>query len=223
MISDYFNYDVDSLNHVIPDLELDSFTEQEWGLHKCNNPLFEVVDGVFTVDEISKIIFAGKQSSWNLGEVGSELGGTHVDPNIRKSKVSWLRMNQFNYWIYERLTEVINEVNSSSWEYDLNFLKTIQFSEYDSEYEGKYVNHVDSKYGNNMSTIDRKLSFSVQLSDTEDYFGGDLQLNNCSTVKAPRTKGSITIFPSHVLHEVTPVTEGVRYSLVGWVIGEKLK
>jgi len=27
------------------------------------------------------------------------------------------------------------------------------------------------------------------------------------------------VFPSHVLHRVTPVTRGVRRSLVGWIGG----
>lgn len=32
-------------------------------------------------------------------------------------------------------------------------------------------------------------------------------------------QGSIVIFPSFVTHKVSPVTEGIRYSLVGWVHG----
>ena len=31
------------------------------------------------------------------------------------------------------------------------------------------------------------------------------------------------MFPSTMLHEVTPVTRGVRRSLVGWVLGPRLK
>jgi predicted 2-oxoglutarate/Fe(II)-dependent dioxygenase YbiX len=33
----------------------------------------------------------------------------------------------------------------------------------------------------------------------------------------------MTLFPSFTVHEVKPVTKGIRYSLVGWVVGEKLK
>ena len=30
---------------------------------------------------------------------------------------------------------------------------------------------------------------------------------------------SVIVFPSHVYHQVTPVTKGTRYSLVGWNLG----
>ena len=39
---------------------------------------------------------------------------------------------------------------------------------------------------------------------------------------AKKDKGTITFFPSHVLHEVTPVTKGTRYSLVSWVQGPNI-
>ena len=35
-----------------------------------------------------------------------------------------------------------------------------------------------------------------------------------------RTQGSAVVFPSYQLHRVSPVTEGRRVSLVGWVMGE---
>jgi PKHD-type hydroxylase len=36
---------------------------------------------------------------------------------------------------------------------------------------------------------------------------------------APREKGTVIMFPSYLLHRVTPVTKGVRKSLVLWVGG----
>ena len=35
--------------------------------------------------------------------------------------------------------------------------------------------------------------------------------------------GAMSIFPSNTLHEVKPVTSGVRYCLVGWCNGPRLK
>ena len=84
------------------------------------------------------------------------------------------------------------------------------------------IDNTDANLGNNVNTTQRKLSFSVQLSHPNDYRGGDLLLNN-GAESISKNKGSMTLFPSHTLHEVTPVTKGVRYSLVGWVIGDKLK
>ncbi|MGB0178111.1 MAG: 2OG-Fe(II) oxygenase, partial [Owenweeksia sp.] len=66
----------------------------------------------------------------------------------------------------------------------------------------------------------RKLSMTVQLSDPADYEGGDLEfMINQKVVTAPRTRGTVIVFPSFILHRVTPVTKGVRHSVVGWVSG----
>jgi PKHD-type hydroxylase len=65
---------------------------------------------------------------------------------------------------------------------------------------------------------------SVQLSDPSDYEGGDLLLHiSADPKKAPKNQGQVILFPSHTLHEVTPVTKGIRYSLVAWVTGPKFK
>jgi len=75
---------------------------------------------------------------------------------------------------------------------------------------------------------DRKLSFSLQLSDPNTYQGGDLQflrppaLNQpAKLITAPKTKGTIIIFPPSLQHRVTPVSKGIRKSIVGWAIGPR--
>lgn len=40
---------------------------------------------------------------------------------------------------------------------------------------------------------------------------------------APRDKGTVIIFPSYILHRVTPVTKGVRKSLAVWISGPRFK
>jgi PKHD-type hydroxylase len=66
----------------------------------------------------------------------------------------------------------------------------------------------------------RKLSMTIQLSDPSEYEGGDLQfMINQNIVSASREKGIIVIFPSFILHRVTPITKGTRQSIVGWVSG----
>ena len=65
-----------------------------------------------------------------------------------------------------------------------------------------------------------------QLSDPSDYKGGELEFSfptpenrNISSIKEIITQGSIVVFPSFIWHRVKPVTEGTRYSLVIWSIG----
>lgn len=76
----------------------------------------------------------------------------------------------------------------------------------------------------------RKLSVTVSLSDPKEYDGGNLNFDlgphrpdryhECTEI---RPRGSIIVFPSHIYHQVTPVTRGTRYSLVAWNLGYPFK
>ena len=80
----------------------------------------------------------------------------------------------------------------------------------------KYDWHLD--IGNNAPF--RKLTFIVQLSDSDDYDGGNLEFMNMITDgNLFRKKGQIIIFPSFVPWRITKVTKGVRNSIEGWIHG----
>ncbi|MBF83463.1 MAG: hypothetical protein CL489_03200 [Acidobacteria bacterium] len=79
-----------------------------------------------------------------------------------------------------------------------------------------YKPHTDwgGKYKN------RKLSFSVQLSDSGEYLGGDVALfDGPEPWKLTRKQGWATLWPSWTLHEVEPVAHGERWAAVGWLLG----
>ena len=71
---------------------------------------------------------------------------------------------------------------------------------------------------------------TICLSDPKDFKGGQLQfdfredahLDKCRahTVKQIMAQGSVVVFPSHLWHRVTPITKGIRYSLVAWSLGK---
>ena len=70
--------------------------------------------------------------------------------------------------------------------------------------------------------VTRKLSLTLQLSDPNTYEGGKFLLFNGEHEPSEppiREQGSIIVFDSRLWHKVTPVTKGVRYSLVSWVLG----
>ena len=71
----------------------------------------------------------------------------------------------------------------------------------------------------------RKLSFVLQLSDPDDYEGGNLQLLDEAGLSyiAPRKKGAIILFDSRTQHRVLKVTKGCRRSIVGWTVGPRWK
>jgi PKHD-type hydroxylase len=70
----------------------------------------------------------------------------------------------------------------------------------------------------------RKLTLSLQLSDSCDYDGCDLEVRAGNAIDvAPREKGTLIAFPANVLHRVTPITRGVRKALVIWAVGPEFR
>lgn len=145
-----------------------------------------------------------------------------VDNKIRRNLVSFFTNSDSNtQWIYQRCAAAVNSFNQQFWNFDLDFIETLQFTRYD-RLGDFYTNHMDMSFGRRET---RKLSFSVQLSDPDAYQGSDLLFLRCGHdyYDPVRTRGTVTMFPSFQIHQVTPLASGTRYSLVGWVIGPPFK
>lgn len=136
--------------------------------------------------------------------------------SMRRSKVSWLECREDTLWVFEKISHIVSEMNMRHFNFDLiGFGEPLQLTNYDQSELGMYGWHQDYN-----ARVSRKLSVVVQLSDPKDYEGGNLQVmtgHEPQTVRKQR--GLITIFPSYVLHQVTPVTQGSRQSLVSWISG----
>jgi PKHD-type hydroxylase len=196
-------------------------TASNWFL---NNPQQEEIwayQPTFTKDQCDDIIRQGSLLQLKDAVVGSELVN---DSTIRKSRVSWIPSDNPEYhWIFRACTDMVNGLNAHYFQYDLMYIESLQFTEYDGDNSDPafYGQHIDSSVKNNGS---RKLSFSILLSDENSFDGGDLMLYyQKDGVPAVKKQGVAVAFPSNLLHEVTPVTKGIRYSLVGWVVGPRFK
>mgnify|MGYP000595374202 CR=1 FL=1 len=97
--------------------------------------------------------------------------------------------------------------------FSVSGLQPFQFTEYTM---GEYYNwHRDSDI-NNPKFSNRFYSTVIQLND--EYTDGELQLNiDDNEITLERGLGTLYMFPSYTLHQVKPITSGVRYSLVNWV------
>ena len=156
-----------------------------------------------------------------------------VEKTLRDANLKWIKLNNKSEWLYNKLISSIKEVNVSNYNYILNFIEILQFSKYNSSNYSFHSKHIDCQNADNLKNFEdiRKLSFSIQLTNPEEYEGGNLKFysgnKSIYTGKdeysiANKKKGSITFFPSNIFHEVTPVTKGNRYSLVGWVSGPNI-
>jgi PKHD-type hydroxylase len=150
---------------------------------------------------------------------GDEASPGRIDTSIRNNSVAWLDEEDQITFVYERLTGIVNSLNDKYFKFHLyGFCEKIQFTEYKAPGEF-YKEHIDKMYGGAI----RKLSVIVQLTDPEEYEGCDLNLNVGSINTMKKTQGSVIVFPSYVLHQVTPITKGTRHSLVAWLAGDPFK
>lgn len=138
----------------------------------------------------------------------------HPDSSIRSTKVGWMN----NSKITELVQYYLLEANRNAFGFNVDFIPPVQFGEYT---EGSfYTWHHDIDW-NGDSMYDRKLSIVVQLSDENDYEGGDFQFKSIEQPLNFRSQGSILVFPSYNVHRVTEVTKGTRLSLVCWMEGPR--
>lgn len=200
-------------------------TTFDYNLQVVVNEPWAQAHSVFSPEECNKIInlVLDSPDKYNLygGQIMSpKEDSLQLNSEVRRSQITFLPSNDKDCeWIFARVAAAVNQLNSEYFNFKLDKIECLQFSQYKSEEEGFYIKHKDQLYS---SPINRKISFSVQLSDTESYEGGNLLLHLKNIPdQALRDQGSLTAFPSYTLHEVTPVTKGTRYSLVGWVLGPK--
>ncbi len=142
---------------------------------------------------------------------------------VRSSKIKWIPHTKEWNWLYHKFQEMITEANDELWKFDIHdVIENIQYTEYHATDDGHYDWHQD--IGPGEASL-RKISLTVQLTEDSAYEGGDLEIWNGGSNhdKTPRGSGIVIIFPSYMMHRVTPVTGGIRRSLVLWVGGEHFK
>lgn len=173
---------------------------------------------------------------------GGQIGETH--DVIRNSKNTWIPTS---HWISGFIWSYVEIANKYNFLYDLTGIdgESLQYTVYN---EGEYYKwHNDAGLANyykpaaEHNRVDpsimandylatkiesiRKLSFSLQLSDADEYEGGQFQLidENGKSYFAPKKKGVLIVFDSRAPHRVRKVTKGVRKSIVGWSVGPRWK
>ena len=172
----------------------------------------------------------------------SRLMGDALNKDKRNSHNTWVPSS---HWLGGFMWHYIERANREYFLYDLRCIdgESMQYTQYGP---GQFYSwHNDSglachykpvTVGNRMegraqdfveenTELVRKLSFVLQLSDPDDYEGGNLQLLDESGVSyfAPRKRGTIILFDSRTQHRVLPVKSGLRKSIVGWTVGPRWK
>jgi PKHD-type hydroxylase len=142
----------------------------------------------------------------------AKVSGDIVNTNIRKSSVFFVDdISILNQKLKNELLNTIKVKGNT-----VSGLGPYQFTKYGV---GDYYDwHTDSD--NNFEY--RFCSVVIQLND--DYTGGVLELKKTDDTiyQFEEGTGNLFIFLSNMLHRVTPVETGIRYSLVNWISLEEI-
>lgn len=86
---------------------------------------------------------------------------------------------------------------------------------------GHFGIHVDNalmRYGDDPEWLRSDVSATVFLSEPDEYDGGELTIETDFGAQAVKlAAGSMVLYPSSSLHQVTPVTRGVRIAAFFWI------
>lgn len=172
----------------------------------------------FTPAELEDIKKLGESYPKKAAEVGGGEDSTVSD--YRKSEIAWIDEEPKSMWLYDKIAYYATEANNEMWKFDIwGYHDSLQYTNYYGN-GGHYDWHADLGPG----ISNRKLSVVLQLSNPEDYEGGELQMNVGSNIlTVPKEYGLLCFFPSFLLHRVTPLSSGHRISLVTWLCGANLR
>lgn len=174
----------------------------------------------FTNEECDRIISISNK----IYPTTASIGGTHENSKVHRStrsaEIYNVENNAENRWIFEKVSNAVSIINTIHFDYDIvGITHGIQLIEYTSntDIKGHYDWHIDSGAGD---AAHRKISFTAQLTDPSEYDGCELIINNhAQEIVGTKERGSMHLFPSYMLHKVSPITKGTRHALVIWIHG----
>ena len=184
------------------------------------NEILDKLQKVLDTKDLIDATINRKNNTSNI-ENSNDSYSNVIDQKYRSTKVYWIPKTDEFIDIYKMFMEYVKKCNDDFFKFRLTgIIEPIQYSVYTAEDNGHYDWHIDM-----VTESHRKLSIVCHLTEPTEYEGGELQINLGGEGKLTipeKEKGTIVIFPSYMLHRVTPVTKGTRRTLVLWVDGPAL-
>lgn len=183
------------------------------------------IPSAFPAEYCQEIIKRLSEKDTIKATVGGRGDLSSVDTNVRVTDITFLEdvpwQDPFQDALHRHVDRIIRKANCEWFGFDLSYNESPQFTVYNSEQKGFYDWHIDKLDNNHPHP--RKLSMSLLLNDSSEYSGGCLELDSPDIPKNMSKAGDAVFFPATLRHRVTPVTEGIRYSLVCWSSGPPIR
>ena len=188
-------------------------TEPKWKSY-----VVETIGPIFTAKLCKEIIDLSSTLKKEQGKIGNKEVRDY-NKKRRHSAISWIPFNKMQP-MYDDLIYLVQKINRNHFGFsNIQITEPAQVSEYS---KGQFYDwHTDTAIDMNIEPPVRKLSMTLLLNDPSKFEGGNLEI--AGKKLSPMKQGHAAIFASFLQHRVTPVTKGVRKSLVVWFSGEPFK
>jgi len=173
-----------------------------------------VVDAAFDANDCERALKAAELIPQNVVELDFD------DERLGVFSMSVIPYNDDTAWLYGKVYDLAISANEVAYKFDpLDMVEHILYMDY---YVGCYLSwHLD--LGHNIPHAGRKLSMIVNLNDSDDYRGGELEVMSSEPIGLTRSKGSCIFYPSYLKSKINPVMKGNKKILVAWFGGTNLK
>ena len=190
-----------------------NITEPKWKSY-----VVETIEPIFTAKLCKEIIDLSSTLKKEQGKIGFQ-DVRATDKKVKQSTVSWIPFNKMQP-MYDDLIYLIQKINRNHFGFsNIQITEKAQVSEYS---KGQFYHwHTDNPIDMDTEPPVRKLSMTLLLNDPSEFEGGNLEI--AGKKMSHMKQGYAAIFASFLQHRVTPITKGVRKSLVVWFNGEPFK
>lgn len=181
---------------------------------------FMIYENLFSDEECDDILEHCLSLPEAEGLVGRPVVGYVTDYDLRKCGVTYLPRLKDNLWFLERCEQALTHANDSYWRFDVkDFSQPARLMTYHEN------DHFQSWHQDNGPglTRHRKLTIVVQLDHQTAYEGGQFEMAGRHLPNTYGPRGSAIVFPSYQQHRVSPITSGLRRSLVHRAIGPSFR
>lgn len=137
------------------------------------------------------------------------VGDVHMLPNVHETRP-----------LYQLLWDTA--LDATNRHYGLTLSGITRMPHYVEYHAGRGHFHWHNDYSHESLESPRKLTVIIQLSEGDEYEGGDLEVFGAINSTLPRKRGSVICLPSFIPHRVTAVTSGIRRVIVAWIAGPRL-
>ena len=187
---------------------------------KWKSWIIETTTPLLTPEQCKLVIDCGRRQPPQKAQVGMNTNNSGVDTNKRVTTISWIPFNEMPQ-LYNALDTFVQRANLNHFGFDnVRITEQAQFTEY--PVGGFYDWHMDTDIVMTKEPPVRKISMTLLLNHESEFEGGHLEIMAPGKFKRLE-RGHALCFASFINHRVSPVTRGVRQSLVVWFGGKPFR